>query len=378
MNILISITSAEVGMKINEWHRHIQKFNVTDAEMLKAEIERDIEVMEEDQDLLIYYQLMAFRHKIMLEYTLPSDENRMELSEYLKKIEGHKKKLDNMRAYYYNFFRGMYEFRNGEYTKAITYYKKAERKIPTISDKIEKAEFYFKLSEVYYHMKMTHISMHYAELSYNIYKKHELYSVRHIQCHFVIAGNYDDLENHEKALPHLQEALKGAELLKSKNTHIYATAFFNLGNCYHKMDNLNKAARYIEQALVQYRKINSDVLPQAYHDLALIYFKQGKKEQAMDCFRKGIRSAVDFKDELFMNLFEALDVLYIRNGDTPKLLNIFSRLENGKGYPYLEELALLGGNLFDYNGKIEDSIICFKKMVYAQKQISKGECMYEI
>ncbi len=36
-----------------------------------------------------------------------------------------------MRAYYYNFFRGMYEFRNGEYTKAITYYKKAERKIPT-------------------------------------------------------------------------------------------------------------------------------------------------------------------------------------------------------------------------------------------------------
>ncbi len=106
MSILISITSAEVRIKINEWHRHIQKFNVTDAEMLKAEIERD-----------------------------------------------RRKKLDNMRAYYYNFFRGMYEFRNGEYTKAITYYKKAERKIPTISAKIEKAEFYFKLSEVYYHMK---------------------------------------------------------------------------------------------------------------------------------------------------------------------------------------------------------------------------------
>lgn len=71
----------------------------------------------------------------------------------------------------------------------------------------------------------------------------------------------------------------------------------------------------------------------------------------MECFRKGIRCAVDFKDELFMNLFKALDVLYIRNGDTPKFLNIFSRLENGKGYPYLKELELLGGNLFDYNGK---------------------------
>jgi len=33
---------------------------------------------------------------------------------------------------------------------------------------------------------------------------------------------------------------KDAELLKSKNTHIYATAFFNLGNCYHKMENFKK------------------------------------------------------------------------------------------------------------------------------------------
>lgn len=94
----------------------------------------------------------------------------------------------------------MYEFRNGEYTKAITYYKKLNAKFLQSPTRLKKLSFIFKLSEVYYHMKMTHISMHYAELSYNIYKKHELYSVRRIQCHFVIAGNYDDLENHEKAL----------------------------------------------------------------------------------------------------------------------------------------------------------------------------------
>lgn len=100
------ISSAEVGMKITEWHQHIQKFNVTDAEMLKAEIERDIEVMEEDQDLLIYYQLMAFRHSIMIEYIAPSGEKQMELSEYLKRIEGNKRKLDHMLTYYYHFFEG--------------------------------------------------------------------------------------------------------------------------------------------------------------------------------------------------------------------------------------------------------------------------------
>ncbi|MDA7027247.1 tetratricopeptide repeat protein [Bacillus sp. CLL-7-23] len=99
------------------------------------------------------------------------------------------------------------------------------------------------MAEVYYHMKMTHISMHYAELAFNIYIKHDLYSVRQIQCRFVIAGNYDDLENHEKALPHLNQVLKGAELLKKKSPHIYAATLYNLGNCFHRMGNLKQSRK---------------------------------------------------------------------------------------------------------------------------------------
>jgi len=63
---------------------------------------------------------------------------------------------------------------------------------------------------------MTHISMHYAELSYNIYKKHELYSVRRIPCHFVIAGNYDDLEFMKKLSPTFKKHEKVLSCLKVK------------------------------------------------------------------------------------------------------------------------------------------------------------------
>ncbi|MCY8128221.1 aspartate phosphatase, partial [Bacillus spizizenii] len=55
------IPSANVGLKINEWHMYINRFDVRNAEKVKAEVEQMIDVMEENQDLLIYYQLIEFR-----------------------------------------------------------------------------------------------------------------------------------------------------------------------------------------------------------------------------------------------------------------------------------------------------------------------------
>lgn len=49
-----TIPSSSVGMKINVWYNEIQKLNVIEAERLKAEIEQDLDRMEEDQDTLLY------------------------------------------------------------------------------------------------------------------------------------------------------------------------------------------------------------------------------------------------------------------------------------------------------------------------------------
>lgn len=72
------------------------------------------------------------------------------------------------------------------------------------------------------------------------------------------------------------------------------------------MGELTKAAKYMEQSILQFKKSNFNNLTQAYHDLALIYFLQHKQEQAMDCFRKGVRFACKFDDGLFKIMFEGL------------------------------------------------------------------------
>ncbi|MGN7043335.1 aspartate phosphatase, partial [Bacillus safensis] len=206
------VLSSHVGLKINEWYYHIQRFNVPDAEAYKEEIKSMLDHMEENQDLLLYFSLMEFRHKLMLDYLNPLEngKERANFKELAMKIKRDQEKLTGLLEYYFNFFYGMYEFENYEYLNAITFYKRAEKKLSLVSDDIERAEFNYKMAEIYYHMKQTHMSMHHIAQAIECYREKETYTVREIQCSFVIGLNYIDMGCPEKAIPHFQHALEKA------------------------------------------------------------------------------------------------------------------------------------------------------------------------
>nr|WP_111291752.1 RapH N-terminal domain-containing protein [Bacillus safensis] len=46
------IRSSQIGILINDWYRFIRTFSVPNAEILKEQVEREIENMEEDQDYI--------------------------------------------------------------------------------------------------------------------------------------------------------------------------------------------------------------------------------------------------------------------------------------------------------------------------------------
>ncbi|MFF2445398.1 response regulator aspartate phosphatase, partial [Priestia megaterium] len=111
---MAAIPSPVVAVKINEWYKHIKRFNVKEAEILREEVRKEIDAMEEDEQAVLYFQLMEFRHQLMLDYVQPS-KKPLEPSEYLKAVEGQGKKMSGFLEYYFNFFQGMYEFRMGEF-----------------------------------------------------------------------------------------------------------------------------------------------------------------------------------------------------------------------------------------------------------------------
>lgn len=371
--------SSTVGALISEWYTFIKKFNVISAQLIKEEIEHELETMEEDQDVLVYYQLMNFRHSLMLDYLFPTKSHKLEVKDkakYLREREGKRGKLEGLLDYYYYFFKGMYEFDEGEYIKAIKFYKKSEKKLMSkVFDDIERAEFNYKMSEVFYNIKHPHMSMYYALLAHDTYRTHETYIVRKIQCHFVIAGNCADLATHEKALPHLEKALQNAEEIKNKS--LKAKAFINLGQCYNQMNDPSTAIMFFRKAILASEEANIREVTNAYYELSLIHLKQGEKIEGVEFFKKGIESAERFKDVFYLSLFNVVLALFIESGNKNDVVEAFKPLRTSKGYPYLEELALDAAGFYTKRGNMEDAVYFFSEMVNIQKQIRKGDFQYE-
>lgn len=373
-----TIPSSYVGLKINEWYTHIRQFHVAEAERVKLEVEREIEDMEEDQDLLLYYSLMEFRHRVMLDYIKPfgEDTSQLEFSELLEDIEGNQYKLTGLLKYYFNFFRGMYEFKQKMFVSAMMYYKRAEKNLALVSDDIEKAEFAFKMAEIFYNLKQTYVSMSYAVQALETYQMYETYTVRRIQCEFVIAGNYDDMQYPERALPHLELALDLAK--KEGNPRLISSALYNLGNCYEKMGELQKAAEYFEKSVSICKSEKFDNLPHSIYSLTQVLYKQKNDAEAQKKYREGLEIARQYSDELFVELFQFLHALYGKNIDTESVSHTFQFLEEHMLYPYIEELAHDAAQFYIENGQPEKALSFYEKMVHAQKQIQRGDCLYEI
>nr|WP_280149970.1 response regulator aspartate phosphatase RapA [Bacillus subtilis]MDH3146138.1 response regulator aspartate phosphatase RapA [Bacillus subtilis] len=378
MRMKQTIPSSYVGLKINEWYTHIRQFHVAEAERVKLEVEREIEDMEEDQDLLLYYSLMEFRHRVMLDYIKPfgEDTSQLEFSELLEDIEGNQYKLTGLLEYYFNFFRGMYEFKQKMFVSAMMYYKRAEKNLALVSDDIEKAEFAFKMAEIFYNLKQTYVSMSYAVQALETYQMYETYTVRRIQCEFVIAGNYDDMQYPERALPHLELALDLAK--KEGNPRLISSALYNLGNCYKKMGELQKAAEYFEKSVSICKSEKFDNLPHSIYSLTQVLYKQKNDAEAQKKYREGLEIARQYSDELFVELFQFLHALYGKNIDTESVSHTFQFLEEHMLYPYIEELAHDAAQFYIENGQPEKALSFYEKMVHAQKQIQRGDCLYEI
>ncbi|MCY8808231.1 tetratricopeptide repeat protein [Bacillus atrophaeus] len=378
---MTGVISSSIGEKINEWYMYIRRFSIPDAEYLRREIKQELTQIEEDQDLHLYYSLMEFRHNLMLEYLEPLEKMRIEeqprLSDLLLEIDKKQARLTGVLDYYFNLFRGMYELDQREYLSAIKFFKKAESKLIFVKDRIEKAEFFFKMSESYYYMKQTYFSMDYARQAYEIYKEHAAYNIRLLQCHSLFATNFLDFKQYEDAISHFKKAYTMAE--SEKQPQLMGRTLYNIGLCKNSQDQYESAITYFKRAISVFEEANIlPSLPQAYFLITQIHYKLGKMDKAHEYHSKGIAYSKEAGDIIYLSEFEFLKSLYLSGPDEEAIQKFFDFLESKMMYADLEDFALDVAKYYYGRENFQKASAYFLKVERVRQLIQGGVKLYEI
>ncbi|MGF7491691.1 Rap family tetratricopeptide repeat protein [Bacillus velezensis] len=367
------LPSSQVGVKINEWYKMIRQFSVPDAEILKAEVEQEIEEMEEDQDLLVFYSLMCFRHQLMLDSLEPEDRyrDRPTVDELLEKIEKPQKRLTGLLKYYSLFFRGMYEFDHKEYVEAIGYYRKAERELNAVLDEMEQAEFHYKIADAYYQIDQHFVSLNHLKKAKQLFEKNQLYKVKVIGCNMMVGANMYDMYRLTEAESYYREALSIARGLdEEKVKRIIGVIFHNLGLVYLRGENLIAAEENFKKAIDVKEHIDTVYGVRSLYMMANVLYQCDKAKEARFFYETALNRARTSNEEEYLAKLKIINSLYEEYNETAVKQSLGYLEEKRLWSDFAELTEQLGDFHFEKRNYAEGRNF-LKKTIHAQTQILK-------
>ncbi|MCY7752811.1 Rap family tetratricopeptide repeat protein [Bacillus haynesii] len=358
------IAYEEVAGMLNQWYVMIKRHEVAQAVSIKYDIEHRLPNMEENQDLLLYFNLLDYRHKLLTEEFAASNK----LFEDIQEQKADMQSTDDMIEYYYFFFAGMYEFHRKDYTNAINYYKLAEEKLRTIPDQIEIAEFHYKLAIAYYQIKQNFLSLNHAKTALKTFKAHDDYIQKAISNDMLIGANKLDLFRFDEAEQHYKQALKDAALIK--HHVLLGMAHHNLGLSYVNRNLLTLAEHHFKEALLIKEHEESVYGIHSMFELTHVLYKSNVVKEARKLYEKGFFRAEKAGEREYLSKFKLIHALY----DEQDPITVEHALEYLKTINLWTDVAELTFDIALYykeNGDADKAAEYFEESHHARDQILK-------
>lgn len=361
--MITKIAYEKVANKMNEWYRLIKQLKINESIEIKEEIKRILPNMEENQDLLLYFNLLDLRHNILIDN---SKRSKMTSQIHLNKEDV--QKTDDFLQYYFYFFNGQFEFHNKNYINAINFYKIAEDKLKKVPDEIEHAEFHYKIAIAYYQIDQHFFSLNHAQKALNSFKSNEQYIKRQINSELILALNKVDLMRYKEADSHYQSIIKKCQEIGDSYTE--GLAHYNIGISYEKRNDLFKAESHLLKAIETPEHRESINTIRTYYMLSKVCFKSGKTDKALVWYKLAWDLVEETNEQEFRAKLMILDALYKRGHKT----NIHNAMKYLQGKNLWTEVAQLSreiGNHFKNKGNITQAVKYYELSLIAKDEIIK-------
>lgn len=323
----------QITNMLNDWYIEIRARHLGNAHKLRLEIDKKIHNIEEDQNLLLYYSLLDFRHQYLMDH-LSIGKNSFD------KIESFNTPTDNLLSYYYFFFKAIHATSIGNYNLARKYYDKAEIKLKEIPDQLEHAEFYYKLSTFSCHNQQYVPAIKQASKAKEIFSKYKGYELNIGYCNNLSGLSCTHLQEYELAEEYFISAMDIFQKEKEEQAILYVR--HNLGFMYAKQNLSELAIRYLSEVIQKSPNNYRAILIEACE-----HSKLNNKNEASELFEQGLQISTELENEEYQHHFKILKAINeeIPGENLEKLViagNKYFEQENIYEYvhEYNEKLAL--------------------------------------
>ncbi|NKX12476.1 aspartate phosphatase [Bacillus cereus] len=365
---MIILNNEKVTKLLNEWYKVILSKQITKATRMKEEVDEKISVLMveqkrdlQDQNLLLYYSLLDYSYKVLINksYVTRSDFDAVE------KLTT--KTIDEYLKYYYHFYKAVHNTMIANYMEAMEQFEEAERLLEYIPSDIEKAEFNYKLGELYYHLQQPLLTIKHVMKAKDIYKKHEDYVINQIECDTILGLASVTLSQFEQGEELFVKCLDMAK--KHNCTRLITLIQYNLGFLYAKQGISATAIRHLMDVYKSERPYHKTVFL-----LAREHFKLNEIEKAQEFLIQGF----DLADVEYTHHFRILRAQYDENYKQSLETAIKDGLnyfESQKLYGFMEEYSGFLAKKLYQEGNHEKASQYFNISYDAKELLQKGSAL---
>jgi len=303
---IIKEVDEEALSLLDHFHFCLQTNALNESGVIKEQLNNQSLIF--DEQTYAIYQLLSFRYYIATENKKQADHYSHWLQDKATRLTIHH--FGDV-EFYYNFMKGFYAYFYKDYVSALDYYQLAEKSLTFVGDNSIKADFYYHLATLHYHMNQPVRAVDYATSARYLYRKDGRFAKQSISCDLV-KGVCLILNQLYTAA----ETLFLQDLEKTTDTQLRLYLMYNLGYLYVEMKNYEEALIYFKA--VYHQPVGGH---KVLYFLALCHYKLNKVTQAKAFVKEGLDLCRENQEDEYVHHLIICQMLYDESCD-PTLKDI--------------------------------------------------------